>query len=221
MLDASLRAEVVQRLADEPLFAGQVPESLADLASSGSFRTLKARGYLWRQGDLPDGLALVWEGKLRITRGKGMTYRHISSGLVGHSGAIGGTPCSADVIAVTDTAVFVIPRERVERYALTHPIVAIRAVRHLANLVAVLSNELDDERNSYAWMRILNRLRYKAGGGSSVRTTQAELALETGLGAAAVSKAMGYLRRHGHVAYDERPPPRGTPWIIELLGHSR
>ena len=131
--DAAQRA-ILQRLAEQPLFAGLDGAALTALAGQMRWIALGGGQLLFAQGDASDGLYLLIFGRLAALRreadGRCRELGTISPGeCVGETGLMAGEARYADVVALRDCELLFLPRAGFERLAAQHPEAMLRMVQ--------------------------------------------------------------------------------------------
>ncbi len=126
MLQGLYKVRLAFALHRNELFAAFEPAVLRDLESELKLVTLASGQTLFHEGDEGDTLAVVVDGRLRVTTAnpKGEDYQaEIGRGeTVGEMALVSGQPRSATVTAIRDSNVAVLSRAAYERLLLNHPI---------------------------------------------------------------------------------------------------
>ncbi|MEM7244588.1 MAG: cyclic nucleotide-binding domain-containing protein [Acidobacteriota bacterium] len=126
-----ITVEKVLRLSRVPLFAGLGTSDLGRIAELAEELTLSAGTVLFSEGDEPDGLFVVLEGRVRIERG-GTALAVLEEGAcLGEMGLLDGEPRSASATAIDDGVLLWIAREDFEDILVAHREVALAIVRVL------------------------------------------------------------------------------------------
>jgi SulP family sulfate permease len=100
-----------------PVFAGHAPAALAALESAMELRTVKAGKKVFKAGSAGDELFLVRRGTVKVTLPihKKDSYHLATCGpgeIVGGMGFLDADSHTADALAVTDTEVYALPRDK-------------------------------------------------------------------------------------------------------------
>ena len=109
-------APAARAFADAPLFAGVPADAVAALASTARLTHLRAREWLFREGDRPDELFVIASGRLRVVASAGgqeRVLRVVGAGaLLGELGVLTRSQRSASVQAIRDSTVAAVDAER-------------------------------------------------------------------------------------------------------------
>ena len=103
-----------------PSLAGLSQDGVEGLVQGGGVRSLPAGAVLFVEGDPPDNLYLVLEGRLRVTCATEDRATEVVVGvaergaLLGEMGLLGGRSRSASVRAATDCRLFAIPGDHLQ-----------------------------------------------------------------------------------------------------------
>ncbi len=198
-----MRAEprqIAERLGLAPVFRGLDAETLRAVAGRGVFRTLRRGTVLWRQGAFAHELAFVWTGALSVQRNlEGhISYRVVGQNdLIGFSNAIGGAPCTVDVVAHEESRLFLVPGDELRALVPRHPEIAFRALAYLGELVGRLSDQVELLHRGDVRTRLVVSLRTLAGPLREVNITHQKLADHIGAKRETVTRALGELERQG------------------------
>ncbi len=120
-------------LAAMPMLAGASATTLAGLATAASSRVVEAGSFLMRAGEPAEALFLVEAGRLRVQAPDGAPLRDVRAGdALGELGALTGSARSADVVAVRDSRVLVVPQQAFLDALVSDPLL----LRNLAELLA-------------------------------------------------------------------------------------
>jgi SulP family sulfate permease len=153
ILDEEIRSRAVEsplELRDTSLFAGRKEETLAALESCMERRSYKAGEKIFSRGDYGNELFLIRSGAVRIAlpvAGK-LTYHVATFGrgdFVGELAFLDREPRSADAIALTDTDLFVLSRDRFDALAGEHKMLAIQLLEGVARTLAIRLRRADKE----------------------------------------------------------------------------
>lgn len=170
------------------------------LALEGVRRKIGAGTLVFSRGQR-SALAFVISGRLDVVGGevRDVTLRRLPPDSVVGWSTLAGAEHSADVIAGEDSEVLVFPATTVRGLLRANPELALAAIVHLAELVATLSDELDEMRRPELQSRVLARLKRLGKSQREVRVTHAALAAQVGASRANVSRALASLERDGHL----------------------
>lgn len=197
------RAALERHLGRSPVFGGLAPADRAALADAATCRDVARDGLLWAWGDPSNAIAVVLEGRLSVQRtsrgGRTIVFRWLEPGDVVGLSTVAGEPHTADVVAVEDTIVGVIPGAQVERLLARDPALALRIIGHLGHLVGLLTDEKASSMEEPLEDRIVAWLSRAAPPSGEIRVTHAELATHVGATRARVSGALESLERRGSV----------------------
>jgi len=177
----------------------------SSLAAAGRFHRIKAGAAVYRQGDSPDGLYAVLEGRIRLVAwspgGVGCLLLIASPGMwFGEVSTIDGEPRQQDALAQVDSLVARIPLERLVTLAVEQPDLWRQigrlacshqrdAIRHIQDLLGLpLPARV---------AKVL--LACAAGNGERVILTQEELAGTCGMGRQTANAILRSLARAGAV----------------------
>lgn len=137
-------------LGEFDLFRGRSPDTLLELSAQIETRSYKAGEIIFAMGDTGTDLYLVRRGAVRVMLPlAGRTPHHLSTFGPGHffgeMAFLDGKPRSANAVALTDTEVFRLSRERFERLAEEHRKMAVQVLDSLAKALAVRLRHADRE----------------------------------------------------------------------------
>jgi len=166
-----MAADTQDVLSRSPVFEGLAAEALAAVAAKGKLRRLQRRELLFSQGDAAEELAVVLEGRLKLTQvtaeGQEVIVRYIGPGEMCAAVALfPGQDYPATAEAVGDTNVIAWPRRSLDELAREHPQLALNVLRLLTERMGELSDrlrELATERVARRVAHALLRLARKAG----------------------------------------------------------
>jgi len=123
-------------LASVPLFAGLPEATLHELEGALHPVLVRAREWLFREGDPPDRLCLVRSGRLRVVVESGevaTVARVVGPGaMLGELGVLTGNPRSASVQAVRDSELLELGAADFDALLAGSPALAVRLARQLA-----------------------------------------------------------------------------------------
>jgi len=191
-----LRATFAERIGRAPPLTLLPQPSLERLAEGATSRDVRRGQLLYRQGSIPDVVALVLTGELRLRRGK-IAVRTLGPDTLVGLATTAGSPHSADVFAAEDGVVLVIPGALLRAVVAEAPEAALAMVAHLADLLARVTDEALEERTLDLDARILARLGGLAEGRGEVTLTHGEIAAHVGATRANVSRALARLEARG------------------------
>ena len=140
---ASLPASALPGLHEIQLFAGlKSPDAFARLGESVAERTAKAGEVIFRKGDTGCELFIIRRGNVSVNLPLEAGHRyHLTTFSDGHffgdMAFLDQQPRSADAVAVTDTALFVLSRARYEDLAKGCPELAVEILRRLCREMAL------------------------------------------------------------------------------------
>lgn len=145
--------DVLQFLAEVPVFSGLEPRTLADVAQQIEWRHIHGGSVLFRQGDVGDALYMVVSGRLRVLlehpdrMGIRRALRDVTRGeTVGEIALVTGEPRSATVVALRDTEFGRLSTEAFTRLLHREPVTGLGLTRMLAGWLA--SSNTPELRNS-------------------------------------------------------------------------
>jgi CRP-like cAMP-binding protein len=113
-LDRPSTTELVQAMGRTRLFEDVSSKAVRELAAAGFPRHYRRGTYLFYQGDQSTDVFFLWRGRVEITTDSVTGYRQLHTTLdqpqfFGELGLLGGMPRTATVVALEDTAVWVVP----------------------------------------------------------------------------------------------------------------
>lgn len=139
--------DVLQFLAEVPVFSGLDPNTLSEVAGQVEWRHIHGGSVLFRQGDEGDALYIVVSGRLRVLleladrTAVRRALRDVSRGeTVGEIALVTGEARSATVVALRDTELGRLSRSAFTRLLEREPVTAMGLTRMLARWLAA-SNE--------------------------------------------------------------------------------
>jgi CRP-like cAMP-binding protein len=187
------------RLRETAVFRELDDAHLLELARAGVRRSLPRRARLFRRGAKSDAIALVLSGRLHVVADERTVLRSLGPGhLVGLS-TVAGAAHSADIVAAEATEVLVLSGRDVRALFSREPALPLALVVALADLVALLSDELRAERGDDVEARVRAKTRALLAGRREVRITHGELAAMVGAERANVSRALARLEANGEL----------------------
>ncbi len=172
------------------------------LATRAVRRVLRAKQTLARRGEKLDVLAIVLSGALEVRReseSSAVAYRRLGAGEVVGLSTVAGAPHSADVVAVEETTLALLPGGEVRALLARHPDVALAVLAHLGGMVGALSDEVEQQRGQSIAERVALKLSQLGRGRREVRVTHQALADQVGASRENVSRALKALERRGLV----------------------
>ena len=109
-------AAIRSALGKAPILRAAPSEALDDLAKAGTARFFGRGTYLFHQGDPPDHILCLIDGRLEVSSVAPSGHRKLHAlvdvpQLIGELGVLGGTPRTATVLAVDESVVWVAPAE--------------------------------------------------------------------------------------------------------------
>ena len=123
-------------LTSAPLFAGLPEATLRELEAALQPRVVRAREWLFREGEPSDRLCVVRSGRLRVVVESGdvaMVARVVGPGaMLGELGVLTGSPRSASVQAVRDSELLELGAAEFDSLLVRSPGLAVRLARQLA-----------------------------------------------------------------------------------------
>ena len=134
-------AEALLGLRDMDLFAGRKEETLAALEACMETRSYKAGEKIFSRKDQGQELILIRRGAVRvqIPLGEKLMY-HVSTfgrgDFVGELAFLDRQPRSAEAIALVDSDLFLLPRDRFDKLAEEHKKIAIQLLEAVASVLA-------------------------------------------------------------------------------------
>jgi CRP/FNR family cyclic AMP-dependent transcriptional regulator len=187
--------------------AGLKPEELRQLAAQGTERTFRKQTIITSEGDVSGYFYLVLSGRVKIfvsdddgrdivlaTQGPGEYFGE----LVADDG-----PTCASVITLEPSRIAVIARDRLHRFLLEHPDVALKIVHKLLRRIRSLTQSV----KALALMDVYGRVTHlfaeisaSEGGSAAIeRMTQQEIASRVGASREMISRVMKDLCARGEI----------------------
>jgi len=207
-----MSATIRQALAGHFLLSQLGEDALDRLADVAHLRRLSRGQVLFVAGEPSDALHVVARGRLRVlvTSARG---DELVLGLVGPGEAVGdlamldGGPRSADVDAVEDTELAVLPAEPVREILLQHPAVLLGLAQELAGDVRRLTGRASDLVFLDLRRRLAKLLLDQAAASGDDSTadlglSQSGVAARVGTTRQSLNRAMGELARRGWIRVD-------------------
>ena len=132
-----------------PLLANFTPQELSLLSSFGDSRSYQADEVLIRQGDENDHLYLVLKGKLDVFQdieGMNKKVASLESGdSLGEVSVFDPGAASATVCAATETEVWLITRDSLDRLHSANPKVAYRLLSRITTCLSKRLRQMNDK----------------------------------------------------------------------------
>ena len=144
------REETPLELREMALFAGRKEETLAALEACMEKRSYKAGEKIFSRKDPGQELVLIRRGAVRIEMplGEKLKYHAATYGrgdFVGEIAFLDRLPRSADAIALTDTDLYLLPRDRFDALAEEHKRIAIQLLEAVASTLAARLRQTDKQ----------------------------------------------------------------------------
>lgn len=132
-----------------PLLANFTPEELSLLSSFGDSRSYQSDEVVIRQGEENDHLYLVLKGKLDVFQdieGMNKKVAYLESGdSLGEVSVFDPGPASATVTAATETEVWLITRNSLDRLHAANPKVAYRLLSRITTCLSKRLRQMNDK----------------------------------------------------------------------------
>ncbi len=200
-----------QLLAEVELFADLSPEQIDQISSQASNRVLQRGDVLFSEGDEPDQLYVVVDGRIAIAN-KSIDGRESMMALMERGDLFGEMPLfdgltrSAEARALEPSEVIAIPYEPVRRLYQEHPELLWRVVALLAQRLRATDEALADSVFLDVTGRTAKRLLELAGDREefALPITQEELAGMVGASRERVNKAIASFIRLGWIEQSDR-----------------
>jgi sulfate permease, SulP family len=147
--DRLIEEEHVEREAETPLdlrdinlFAGRKEKTMLALEKCVESRSFKAGETIFARGDRGGELFLIRSGLVRVELPlKGEHQHHLATfgrgDFFGEMSFLDGNPRSANAVAYTDTAIFVLAKERFDEIAEEHKRLALNLMSGVAHVLAI------------------------------------------------------------------------------------
>lgn len=223
MANPQAPASRIQLLRQAPLLSRISDADAGALAGRGKERIWKAGATIFREGDPGDGMAVVVEGRVRVSLmsedGDEMTLGYVEPGeCIGDLAVLDGRPRSATATAVEETRLFVVTREAALGWLQERPGAAIALLETVAlrlrradQALAELSFLNLPHRAARRLLRLVDEGPAPKGGAPVVAVTQAELAGQLGVSRESVNKQLRAFEREGLVRLG-----RGTVTLLDV-----
>jgi sulfate permease, SulP family len=143
-------AETLLDLHEMELFAGRKEETLAALEACMEKRSYKAGEIIFSHTDPGQALILIRRGAVRIELPVGgKLHYHVSTfgrgDFVGEVSFLDRQPRSAEAVALTDTDLYILPRDRFDALAEEHKRIAIQLLEAVASVLATRLRRTDKQ----------------------------------------------------------------------------
>lgn len=209
----------VEVLASSVLFEGLQREALSELAAGAVERHLKGGEILFSANDPSDGLYIVLSGSVRAFRvnldGREQTI-HIehAGGLLAEVAVFDGGPFPSTTVAEEDSDVLFLSREKMRRFMLQHPEVALRALALIAKKLRMVASMVEQLALMDVGQRLAKFLldeamrdvpKLKDGASFTLGLSHARIAARLGSVREVVTRGLHKLTQQG---------------VIEIKGHS-
>lgn len=193
--------KIASRLGRHPALASLDDAARRRVAAAGRERALSRGEALFTTGEKADRLALVLSGRFVVERlgaeGEEFHLRSLGADAVVGFSLIAGRPASADVTAREAARVWTIPGAALRAELCGPAAPALAVIGHLSDLVATLTEELDELRAGDVVQRLRIRLARLASGKREIVIKHRELASNLRAERATVSRALARLERDG------------------------
>lgn len=132
-----------------PALAGACPDALSDLAGAGRLRRFRKGSYLFHQGDVADGIVVLYEGRVEITSTSPNGDRQLHTvlsppQLFGELGVLADAPRATSALAITDAIVLWIASDAFLAFLASDPGASLGVMRALAQQVTEQGGLIDD-----------------------------------------------------------------------------
>ncbi|HEV7126085.1 MAG TPA: Crp/Fnr family transcriptional regulator [Ktedonobacterales bacterium] len=209
--------ELMEYLAQVPMFADLDLQSLREVASLMHRRTFQAGEVIFHRGDPGQIMYLIRRGKVKISL-TSVDGQEVALALLGRGEYFGelalldGQPRSADTIAIEEVEAFWLQRADFIRTVTHHPHIAIEVMNVLARRLRLTDEMVQDLLFLDVHGRVAKKLieltethgvRTAEGIRIEMRLTQGELATMVGASRESVNKVMGYLTERQYVTTDK------------------
>jgi CBS domain-containing protein len=112
----------IEKLSNSGDLAGLAPEVLRDVVQRSELLSLRAGEAVYRAGEpYRNALYVVSEGAVELQRPDGETLRQASGTILGLSNYLDGEPYTSTAVALTDSAVLVLPSKTLQELEKRHP----------------------------------------------------------------------------------------------------
>ncbi len=196
-----------------PLFAALTPEAVATLEQHSAVRSFRKNTVVIQKGDESSTLYAVVEGRLKVSiadnEGKEVILNTLGPGdHFGELAILGEGPRTATVITLEDSRLLTMSRSAFLDCLGKHPDIALALIRHLADRVAQLTEQVASLALRDVYSRVRETLTANAveADGKLVtgRFTQSEIAQMVGSSREMVSRIFKELREGGYISLDDK-----------------
>jgi len=196
------------RLRENKLFEGLFDDDSATVIRYSYNKTYRKNAIILSQGDTSDSLYVVLSGRLRMylddEHGREMTLGMLEEGdFFGEIASLGGGQRPANVAAVEDCRLAIIPRHNLERCIVKYPEVASRLINQLIQRMQSLIEEIGTLAFKDVNARVA-RLLIRSARNDGLRLitppmTQQDIAHSVGSSREMVSRSLKLLREGGYI----------------------
>jgi CRP/FNR family transcriptional regulator, nitrogen oxide reductase regulator len=191
------------------LFRGLGEDAVADIAQAASLKRTRAGSRLLKQGDRPDHLFCVVNGRLKMTTvskdGAEKTLRFMDTGdVIGCAAVFKGFPFPATATATTNSVVACWSAKQFKDLMRRHPQIAANAVamvgaraEEMLERVREVTTDTAERRVAKALMRLLAKSRGDAPANNQVMVSGQELAELSDTTLFTVSRAISAWKKAG------------------------
>jgi len=207
----TMNQEVLDALAQAPLFADLLPEELSDLTHQATLRTYRKNTLLMQKGDQASALYVLLSGHVKVFSadddGKEIVLNELGAGeLIGELALIADSTRSASVITAETCRCLMLPKTAFQAFLHKRPDVAVRLLTTLAHRVRRLTEEVERLALRDVYGRLADRLTARAveedGRLITDPLTQRELAALIGASREMVSRIFKDLKAGGYIALE-------------------
>lgn len=192
------------------------PEELSRLAASATVTHHRQNATIFQKGDPGASMVAVVRGRVKICTysadGKELVLNIIDrGGLFGEIALLDGQPRSADAVALEDTELLVLERNRLLPFLTANPVIAIRLIEVLCQRLRRTSEALEDallrdapSRVARGILRLAATFGRKEGAALriDIRLSQQQLGNLIGISRESVNKYLMEWSRAGYLAMD-------------------
>lgn len=196
-----------------PLFAALTPEAVATLEQHSAVRSFRKNTVVIQKGDESSTLYAVVEGRLKVSisdnEGKEVILNTLGPGdHFGELAILGEGPRTATVITLEDARLLTMSRSAFLDCLGKHPDIALALIRHLADRVGQLTEQVASLALRDVYSRVRETLTANAveedGKLVTGRFTQSEIAQMVGSSREMVSRIFKELREGGYISLDDK-----------------
>jgi CRP/FNR family cyclic AMP-dependent transcriptional regulator len=196
-----------------PLFAALTPEAVATLEQHSAVRNFRKNTVVIQKGDESSTLYAVVEGRLKVSisdnEGKEVILNTLGPGdHFGELAILGEGPRTATVITLEDSRLLTMSRSAFLDCLGKHPDIALALIRHLADRVGQLTEQVASLALRDVYSRVRETLTANAveedGKLVTGRFTQSEIAQMVGSSREMVSRIFKELREGGYISLDDK-----------------